>query len=155
MVVKTEVCYFTEFKIFPGHGSKFVRKDGKLLSFVDHKASAYYHQKLKAANLRWTQIWRRNHKKSKVELVQKRKAKRSVRLQKAVVGMSAADILKKKSQKPEVRQAAREAALREVKERNRKVKEEKKKSAAKSATKAAPSKSSAKAPAQKKGKARA
>lgn len=30
MVVKTDVCYFSELKIFPGHGSKFVRKDGKV-----------------------------------------------------------------------------------------------------------------------------
>jgi hypothetical protein len=30
MVVKTDVCFFSENKIFPGHGSKFVRKDGRV-----------------------------------------------------------------------------------------------------------------------------
>ena len=71
-----------------------------------------YHQRKKAANLRWTQIWRRNHKKSKAEVVLKRKSKRTVRIQRAVGGMSLDDFKKKKNEKPEVRQAARDAALR-------------------------------------------
>ena len=36
-----------------------------------------YHQKKKAAQLRWTLIWRRNHKKSKADTVAKKKAKKT------------------------------------------------------------------------------
>jgi hypothetical protein len=67
---------------------------------------------MKAANLRWTQVWRRNHKKSKVESIAKKKGKRTVHIKRAVGGMSLDDLKKKQSQKPEVRQAARDAALR-------------------------------------------
>lgn len=28
MVVKTDKCAFSEFNIFPGHGMKFVKRDG-------------------------------------------------------------------------------------------------------------------------------
>src|SRR5688572_22523075 len=30
MVIKTDTCFFTELKIFPGHGKRIVRKDGKV-----------------------------------------------------------------------------------------------------------------------------
>jgi hypothetical protein len=84
----------------------------QLLSFADHKSSTLYHQKQKAANLRWTQTWRRNHKKVKVEAVAKKKSKRAVNVARSVGGMSLEELKKRQTQKPEVRQAAREAALR-------------------------------------------
>lgn len=84
------------------------------MSFIDNKSACLYHQRIKAASLRWTQTWRRNHKKLKTETVMKRRAKKTVRVQRAVGGMSLDDFKKKKSEKPEVRQAAREAALRYV-----------------------------------------
>ena len=64
-----------------------------------------------------------------------RSARRAVKAQRAVVGMSLEEIKKKKAQKPEVRSAQREAALREVKERNKKAKEAKKVAVAKSMAK--------------------
>lgn len=30
MVIKTELCAFSETRIYPGHGSRFVRKDGQV-----------------------------------------------------------------------------------------------------------------------------
>ncbi len=82
------------------------------MSFIDNKVACLYHNRKKAALLRWTQIWRRNHKKVKAEIVIKRRSKRTVKIQRAVGGMSLEDFKKKKNEKPEVRQAAREAALR-------------------------------------------
>ena len=29
MVIKTELCVYTEYKIYPGRGQKFIAKDGK------------------------------------------------------------------------------------------------------------------------------
>eukprot|EP00954_Amorphochlora_amoebiformis_P027147 1383586-Amorphochlora_amoeboformis.AAC.1 len=30
MVIKTDLCFFTECKVYPGHGIRYVRKDGKV-----------------------------------------------------------------------------------------------------------------------------
>lgn len=56
----------------------------------------------------------------------------------SLAGASLEVIQKKRAEKPEVRQAARDSALREVKERMRKVKDEKKAQAAKSAKSSKP-----------------
>jgi len=126
MVVKTDTCFFTENRIYPGHGLRFVRKDGKLLAFVSKKGRSLYLQKIKAQKLHWTQAWRRLHKKGSIEAEAKKKVKRAGKVFKAIQGLSFDDITKKRQQKPDLRQAQREAALREVKERNRKQKEERK-----------------------------
>merc|ERR1719213_649304 len=58
------------------------------------------------------------HKKGTLEDTSKKKARKVTKTaQKAVVGASLEVIKAKRNQKPEVRAAAREAALREVKER--------------------------------------
>jgi len=139
MVVKTETCFYTELKIYPGHGSKFVRRDGKLINFIDGKSRSLYHLKIKAQRLCWTQAWRRLHKKGKVETHAKKKAKRSAKVYKSIQGVSLEDIRKRRAQKPDVRKAQRETALREVKEKAKKQKDDTKKKAApvKSAKKAA------------------
>lgn len=137
MVVKTDVCFFTEYKIYPGHGIRVVRKDGKLLAFINKKSRSLYHQKIKAQRLTWTQQWRRRHKKGKVETVNKKKTKRATKVYKAIQGIDIEAIKKKRDLKPEARKAAREADLRQVKERKRKTKEEgKKKTSSKAPPKA-------------------
>ena len=35
MVVKTELCTFSEWRIYPGHGRRFVAKDGRLHIFLN------------------------------------------------------------------------------------------------------------------------
>jgi len=47
----------------------------------------------------------------------RKKKKRNVRINKAIVGISLEDIKKKKTEKPETRAALTEQALREIKER--------------------------------------
>eukprot|EP01066_Platyproteum_vivax_P016025 Platyproteum_vivax@DN6997_c0_g1_i1.p2 len=56
MVIKTDFCAFTEMKIYPGTGSKFVGKDGKLHSFLSHKVICLFHMKVKPMKKRWTQV---------------------------------------------------------------------------------------------------
>merc|ERR1712196_197191 len=99
--------------------------------FINAKADALFHQRIKPVKLRWTQAWRRMNKKGKVEEGGKKKTRRAQKFQKAIVGLSLDDLKKKKAQKPELRQA-REAAAKEAKERAAK------KSAAAKGTKAAP-----------------
>ena len=137
MVVKTDTCFYTEFKIFPGRGIRLVRKDGKLLAFIDRKSKSLYNQKIKAQKLTWTQQWRARHKKGRVELQAKKKAKRATKVYKSIQGLDVEELKKKRLQKPDFRKAARDASLREVKERKRKGTSDKKKPAEKKAGKGA------------------
>lgn len=50
-------------------------------------------------------------------MVRKRRTRRTVKVQRSVVGISLDEIRRRKNQRPEVRAAAREAALREIKSR--------------------------------------
>merc|ERR1719453_81791 len=75
-------------------------------------------------------MYRRMHKKGTLEDSQKKKARKDNKsAAKAVVGASLELIKQKRNQKPEVRAAAREAALREIKERAKAKQAEKKKAA--------------------------
>merc|ERR1719420_1300617 len=114
MVVKTELCAYTEYKIYPGRGQRFVAKDGKTHFFGSSKASALFHQRIKPVKLRWTQQWRRMNKKGSSDQSSKRKIRRVQKLQKAIVGMSLEDLKKKKAQKPALRQEAKDAAAKEA-----------------------------------------
>ncbi|EWM30387.1 60s ribosomal protein l24 [Nannochloropsis gaditana] len=121
MVIKTDMCSFSEYRVYPGHGIRFVRRDSATLVFSTAKTKGLYNQRKKAARLVWTQGWRRLHKKIKVEEIQKRRTRRTTKFQRAIVGASLEEIKKKRAQKPE-RNAQREAALKEVKERAKAMK---------------------------------
>lgn len=89
MVVKTEQCAFSEHKVYPGHGSRFVTRTGQLVVLSGSKTTSLYHQKKKPAKLLWTQAWRRLHKKMNVEGGIKKKARRVIKQQhRSVVGAS-------------------------------------------------------------------
>merc|ERR1740129_1470171 len=60
------------------------------------------------------------NKKGKVDDHGKKRSRKAQKFQKAIVGMTLDDIKKKKAQKPELRQAAREAAAKEQKARMQK-----------------------------------
>merc|ERR1712118_566743 len=79
------------------------------------KVDSLFHQRIKPVKLRWTQAWRRMNKKGKVDEHAKKRTRKVQKFQKAIVGMSLEDIKKKKAQKPELRQAAKEAAAKEAK----------------------------------------
>ena len=117
MVIKTDLCSYTEYRIYPGHGQKFFAKDGKVSFFVNAKAKSLFHQRIKPVKLRWTQAWRRMNKKGKTDETAKKRTRKVAKFQKAIVGMSLEDIKKKKAQKPELRQQAKELAAKEAKAR--------------------------------------
>ena len=137
MVIKCDICFYTELKVWPGHGKRCVQK-GKLVTFLSRKAWSLNDQKIKAQRLTWTQAWRRKHKKGKVETAAKKKIMRTGKVYKAIQGISMDEIRKRRSQNPEMRAAQREAALREIKERKKKTKDEKKKASAPTTKAAAP-----------------
>ncbi|RCV27856.1 hypothetical protein SEVIR_5G363700v4 [Setaria viridis] len=127
MVLKTELCRFSGQKIYPGKGIRFIRADSQVFLFANSKCKRYFHNRLKPAKLTWTAMYRKQHKKDiHAEAVKKRRRTTKKPYSRSIVGATLEVIQKKRSEKPEVRDAAREAALREIKERIKKTKDEKK-----------------------------
>ncbi|CBK25387.2 uncharacterized protein [Blastocystis hominis] len=109
MVVKTLTCSFSEYKIYPGHGGMYIRKDGQPVHFLNHKCCSLGSQKKKPARIRWTTAWRRNNKKIEAAEKSKRRSKKSFKVQKAICGMN-----------QEIAKKSREAILAEIKNRRAK-----------------------------------
>merc|ERR1711918_54997 len=130
MVIKTETCYFSESKIYPGHGRRYVARDGKYYAFLNQKVRSLFLQKIRAQKLTWTQAWRRKNKKGRAGVVGRKKRAKTTKVVRGITGITIDDLKKKKSQKPEMRKALRETQIREMKERKKKTREEKKKNAA-------------------------
>ena len=127
MVLKTELCRFSGAKIYPGRGIRFVRGDSQVFLFANSKCKRYFHNRLKPSKLTWTAMYRKQHKKDIAqEAVKKRRRAAKKPYSRSIVGATLEVIQKKRTEKPEVRDAAREAALREIKERIKKTKDEKK-----------------------------
>lgn len=60
----------------------------------------------------WTALYRRKHKKGQEEETTKKRTRRAQKFQRAIVGASLNDIMAKRNQRPEVRKAQREQAIR-------------------------------------------
>ena len=156
MVTKTELCSYTENKIWPGRGRRHIGRDGKTYFFISTKARSMFHQRIKPVKLTWTLAWRRFNKKIRVDELNRKRKTKTRTVQKAVVGMSLDEIKRRKAETREERDKTHDAALKQIKERKAKEvaakKAEKAKQNAnqkvqqKAQTKAAP----AKAPVQRK-----
>merc|ERR1712109_34675 len=126
MVTKTEKCSYTEYKIVPGRGSRFISKDGRTHYFISTKARSLFHQKIKPVKLTWPLAWRGYNKKIKVDDIQKKRSRKTTRIQKAVVGMSIEEIRRRKAESREDRDKANVAAEQTIKERKAKAMQAKK-----------------------------
>ena len=116
-LIAAELCALSEYRIYPGNGKLFIRRDGKPLFFGTSKSYSLTMQRKKPAKLVWTQAWRRLNKKGATDVAVKKNRRRTNKVARAVVGISLDDIRKRASQKSEVRSAQRDAALKEVKAR--------------------------------------
>eukprot|EP00073_Rattus_norvegicus_P033084 XP_006257240.1 PREDICTED: 60S ribosomal protein L24-like [Rattus norvegicus] len=141
--MKVELCSFSGYKIYPGHGRHYARTDRKcstVFQFLNDKCESAFLSKRNPQQINWTVLYRRKHKKGQLEEIQKKRTSRAVKFQRAITGASVADIMAKKNQKPEVRKAQRKQAIRAAKEA-KKAKQAWKKTAmaaAKAPTKADP-----------------
>ncbi|KAI0211000.1 60S ribosomal protein L24 [Lamellibrachia satsuma] len=124
--MKIELCSFSGYKIYPGHGKKIVKADGRAFMFVNAKCEKSHSMKRNPRKINWTVLYRRKHKKGLQEEVSKKRTRRTTKFQRAITGATLNDIMAKRNQKPEVRKAQREQAIRAAKEKNR-VKEAQKK----------------------------
>ena len=124
MVVKTELCAFSEYRVYPGHGQRFIRRDGQPVTLSTSKCKGLLNNRKKPAKLMWTQAWRRLHKKGKDEGVIRKKARRIVKVARAIVGASLDDIQKKRAAAAKAQKvsSAEAAALKEVKDRQKTAK---------------------------------
>merc|ERR1712164_123491 len=120
MVVKTDLCNYSGFRIYPGHGKKFVRADQKMFTFINSKCEACFSMKRKNLATKWTVQYRRIHKKGTLEEAEKRRrAKKTIVNRREVAGMSTEMFEKKKSAagRPVQKDKQKEAALKELKSR--------------------------------------
>uniref|UniRef100_A0A8C2MY48 Large ribosomal subunit protein eL24 n=1 Tax=Cricetulus griseus TaxID=10029 RepID=A0A8C2MY48_CRIGR len=88
------------------------RTDGKVFQFLKEKCESAFLSKRNTRQINWTVLYRRKHKKGQSEEIQKKRTQRAVKFQRAITGASLADIMAKRNQKPEVRKAQREQAIR-------------------------------------------
>ncbi|OBT55909.1 hypothetical protein VE04_03692 [Pseudogymnoascus sp. 24MN13] len=117
---------FSGTKIYPGKGKIYVRGDSKIFRFQKGKSESLFLQRKNPRRIAWTVLFRRQHKKGISEEVAKKRSRRTVKSQRAIVG-AALDV---------AREDARKAAIASGKE---------KKSAAESAKKANKAKTAANA----------
>ncbi|XP_055468884.1 60S ribosomal protein L24-like [Psammomys obesus] len=73
-------------------------------------------QRRNSQQINWTVLYRRKHKKGQSEEIQKKRTLCALKFQRAITGASLADIMAKRNQKPEVRKAQQEQAIRVAKE---------------------------------------
>jgi len=127
-MLKVEVCAFSGLKIYPGHGKRVTRADGKTQIFLNSKCERNHALKRNPRKINWTVLYRRKHRKGMVEEAAKKRTRRTQKFMRAVTGATLADIMAKRNQKPEVRQAQREQAVRAAKEKKqaKEAKKEKK-----------------------------
>merc|ERR1712050_619745 len=114
--MKIDLCCYSGYKIYPGHGRTLVKADGKSYKFLSSCTHKAHMLKRNPGKITWTVLYRRKHKKGLEEDVTKKRTRRAQKFQRAVVGATLQDIMAKRNQKPEVRKAQREQAVRAAKE---------------------------------------
>merc|ERR1712168_482942 len=114
--MKIDLCVYSGYKIYPGHGRTLVKVDGKSYKFLSSRTHKAHLLKRNPRETCWTVLYRRKHKKGTEEDVSKKRNKRTQKFQRAVVGATLQDIMAKSNQKPEVRKAQREQAVRAAKD---------------------------------------
>merc|ERR1711993_188455 len=129
-IMKIELCSYSGYKIYPGRGRTLIKQDGKTFKFLDSRSHKAHLLKRNPRKVTWTVLYRRKHRKGIEEEAAKKRTKRTQKFQRAVVGATLQDIMAKRNQKPEVRKAQREQAIRAAKEVKKTAKATTKKPAA-------------------------
>merc|ERR1712012_1091919 len=117
-------------------GRTLVKADGKSYKFLSSRTHKAHMLKRNPRKITWTVLYRRKHKKGLEEDVTKKRTRRAQKFQRAVVGATLQDIMAKRNQKPEVRKAQREQAVRAAKDAKKQTASKKAPSGDKKAQKA-------------------
>ncbi|KAI0552277.1 60S ribosomal protein L24a [Xylaria curta] len=124
---------FSGQRIYPGKGKLYVRGDSKIFRFQNGKAESLFLQRKNPRRISWTVLFRRQHRKGITEEAAKKRTRRTVKSQRAIVGASLDVIKEKRSMRPEARSAARAQAIKESKEKKAEAQAAKKSEKAKKA----------------------
>ncbi|KAI0162036.1 60S ribosomal protein L24a [Xylariaceae sp. FL1272] len=125
---------FSGQRIYPGKGKIYVRGDSKVFRFQNGKSESLFLQRKNPRRIAWTVLFRRQHRKGITEEAAKKRTRRTVKSQRAIVGASLDVIKEKRSMRPEARSAARLAAVKEAKEKKAEAAAAKKSEKAKKAS---------------------
>ncbi|RKO96789.1 hypothetical protein CXG81DRAFT_6171, partial [Caulochytrium protostelioides] len=131
---RLDTCSFSGFKIYPGHGSMYIRGDSRSFRFANSKAHRYFLQRLKPSKLDWTTVFRRINKKGAQEATRKSKSRKVTKAPRAVAGATLEDIQAKRAAAPELRALA---AAKKASDKKSAADKDAKKVAKKAAKKAA------------------
>lgn len=126
--MKLEICNYSGYKIYPGHGKRIVKADGKVHIYLNSKCEHAAEMRRNPRKITWTVYYRRKHKKGQTEQEIKKRTRRTTKFQRAITGVSWNEILAKRNQQPEFRKAQRQDAINAAKQA-KKVKAQQKKTA--------------------------
>ncbi|KAL1600077.1 60S ribosomal protein L24 [Nothophoma quercina] len=107
-------------------GKLYIRGDSKIFRFQNGKTESLFLQRKNPRKISWTTLYRRQHKKgisenvrslTRLQEVAKKRTRRTVKHQRAIVGASLDVIKERRTQRPEARSAARAAAIKEGKDK--------------------------------------
>ncbi|EDL38005.1 mCG1046459 [Mus musculus] len=74
--MKVELCSFSRYNIYPGHGRHYARTDRKVFQFLNEKSESTFLSKRNPQQINWTVLYRRKHKKGQSEEIQKKRTHR-------------------------------------------------------------------------------
>merc|ERR1719197_485154 len=74
--MKTGLCNWSAFKVYPGKGIRYVRADSKVMVFINKKSRASYMRKGNPRKCAWTAVYRRIHHKGQLAGASKKKKTR-------------------------------------------------------------------------------
>merc|ERR1712126_68660 len=127
--MKIDLCNYSGYKVYPSRGITYIKADGKTFRFLDGRSKKAHRLKRNPRKVTWTVLYRRKHRKGVEEETTKKRTKRTHKFQRAIVGASLNEILAKRNQKPELRKAQRDEAIRAAKEVNKSKRQDTKKAA--------------------------
>ena len=81
-------------------------------NFLNGKCERSFMMRRNPRKTSWTVVYRRKNKKGSVEEVVKKRSRRTTKAYRPITGATLESILQKRNQKPEVRKAQREEAIR-------------------------------------------
>ncbi|KAJ1667277.1 60S ribosomal protein L24 [Coemansia sp. RSA 1646] len=110
-----ENCSFSGYKIYPSRGRVFIRGDSKTFRFLSSKTNSLFDQAKNPRKIAWTRLYRKAHRKGIKEEASKKRTRRAVKYNRAVVGVSWEAINARRNEKTDVRAAARAEAVTKAK----------------------------------------
>ncbi|KAJ2402434.1 60S ribosomal protein L24 [Coemansia sp. RSA 2559] len=119
LVDRLEICSFSGYKIYPSRGRVFIRGDSKTFRFLSSKTNSLFDQDKNPRKIAWTRLYRKAHRKGIKEEASKKRTRRAVKYNRAVVGVSWEAINARRNEKTDVRAAARAEAVAKAKEQRK------------------------------------